>query len=110
MSMPSVAQPQPLLPEPAVLSRFFPLLSSGFFALLALMLFGNLLFTHKDTVISSPGLDLSTAAVPLFTFVFRELRAGHLPLWNPCLFCGQPCLADPASAMFYPPHWLGVVL
>ena len=34
-----------------------------------------------------------------------ELRAGHLPLWNPYLFAGVPFLANPQAAVLYPLHW-----
>ena len=34
-----------------------------------------------------------------------ELRAGHLPLWNPYLFAGAPFLANPQAAVLYPLHW-----
>jgi hypothetical protein len=39
----------------------------------------------------------------IFWGFFRSsLSQGHLPLWNPYLFAGQPFLADPASMGFYP--------
>ncbi len=31
-------------------------------------------------------------------------RDGHLPLWNPWSRFGQPFVANPQSAVFYPPH------
>jgi len=32
----------------------------------------------------------------------RELRAGHIPLWNPHQFAGAPFVANGQSAVFYP--------
>jgi hypothetical protein len=42
---------------------------------------------------------------PLFTFQARELREGHLPLWNPIVYCGYPTYADIQAQTFYPPAW-----
>ena len=42
-------------------------------------------------------------------FAGQELRAGHIPLWNPFEFCGTPFVANAQSAVFYPlnlPFWL----
>ena len=42
-------------------------------------------------------------------FAGQELRAGHLPLWNPFEFCGTPFIANAQSAVFYPlnlPFWI----
>lgn len=42
-------------------------------------------------------------------FAGQELRAGHIPLWNPFEFCGTPFVANAQSAVFYPlnlPFWI----
>ncbi len=42
-------------------------------------------------------------------FAAGELRAGHLPLWNPFEFTGTPFIANAQSAVFYPlnlPFWI----
>ena len=42
-------------------------------------------------------------------FAAQELRAGHVPLWNPFEFCGTPFVANAQSAVFYPlnlPFWI----
>ena len=42
-------------------------------------------------------------------FAGEELRAGHIPLWNPFEFCGTPFVANAQSAVFYPlnlPFWV----
>jgi hypothetical protein len=42
-------------------------------------------------------------------FAFRELRAGRIPLWIPCTFCGVPFLADSQTALAYPPVTLSLL-
>lgn len=36
----------------------------------------------------------------------QALAAGHLPLWNPYVYCGMPLLGNFQSALAYPPHFL----
>jgi hypothetical protein len=46
-----------------------------------------------------------------YKFYLRaSIRAGELPLWNPFAGLGRPFLADPETAVFYPPNWMFVVL
>jgi len=47
---------------------------------------------------------------PLRWFTATSLKAGHLPLWNPYSASGEPWLANPQTAVFYPPAWLFLVL
>ena len=47
---------------------------------------------------------------PLRWFTAAELKAGHLPLWNPYSASGEAWLANPQTGVFYPPAWLFVVL
>jgi hypothetical protein len=35
-------------------------------------------------------------------FVARQIRSGHVPLWNPYLASGYPAVADPPTGFFYP--------
>jgi hypothetical protein len=51
------------------------------------------------------GVDALTYFTPYWAYRMTELRAGHLPLWNPYLFAGVPFLANPQAAVLYPPHW-----
>jgi hypothetical protein len=39
---------------------------------------------------------------PMAALVCENLQGGLLPLWNPWSNCGQPLLADPQAAVFYP--------
>jgi hypothetical protein len=49
------------------------------------------------------GMDTVTAFYPWFSFLGEQLRAGHLPLWNPFQFAGTPFAADPESGWTYIP-------
>jgi hypothetical protein len=43
---------------------------------------------------------------PARWFVRQALLSGQSPAWNPYQGLGFPLLADPQYALFYPPHWL----
>jgi len=43
---------------------------------------------------------------PQRTYLARSLLQGQIPLWNPDLFLGAPFLANPQTAVLYPPSWL----
>jgi hypothetical protein len=47
--------------------------------------------------------------VPLRHFTALELSEGRVPLWNPYNGSGEPWLANPQTAIFYPPAYLFVV-
>jgi len=47
---------------------------------------------------------------PLRFFTATQIKTGHLPLWNPYSASGEPWLANPQTAVFYPPAWLFLVL
>jgi hypothetical protein len=45
---------------------------------------------------------------PQRIFLAHSLLAGRIPLWDPDLFLGAPFLANPQTAVLYPPSWLFV--
>jgi hypothetical protein len=47
---------------------------------------------------------------PLHLFTTQHLRVWRLPLWNPYNGSGEPWLANPQTAIFYPPAWLFLIL
>lgn len=47
---------------------------------------------------------------PWRDYAFEQVRAGHLPTWNPYLGAGAPLLANHQTALFYPPNWLWLLL
>ena len=46
--------------------------------------------------------DLSRYFYPLRFLMVEQVKAGHLPLWNPYIFCGFPLLATMQICFFYP--------
>src|SRR5438552_3525672 len=46
---------------------------------------------------------------PQRMFLARSLLEGRIPLWDPDLFLGAPFLANPQTAVLYPPSWLFVL-
>src|SRR2546426_6149074 len=46
------------------------------------------------------------AVYPYHVYLGQQLRAGHLPLWDPTRFLGVPFAADISMGTFYPPNWL----
>src|SRR5205807_5903809 len=52
------------------------------------------------------GMDTATAFYPWYTFLGEQLRAGHIPVWNPHEFAGAPFAADPESGWMYLPAML----
>jgi hypothetical protein len=43
---------------------------------------------------------------PQRVYLAQSLLAGRIPLWDPDLFLGVPFLANPQTAVLYPPSWL----
>jgi len=46
---------------------------------------------------------------PQRVYLAQALLAGRIPLWDPDLFLGVPFLANPQTAVLYPPSWLFVL-
>jgi len=79
-------------------------------AVLVLAMFGDVLFSLGDTVLSNRDADLFLQFVPWRAFGFGELKHGNLALWNPRLFCGAPFFGGFQSALLYPLNALFLVL
>ena len=98
----------------------------GLLTLFALLFWGRVLFTGQVLLpgamlsgfapfggdISAPWTILQWDSLaqyyPWRHFAGQELRAGHIPLWNPFEFTGTPFVANAQSAVFYPlnlPFW-----
>ena len=78
--------------------------------LLVLCMFGDALFTSRALVLSDGQNDLASQFVYWRAFAAHQLRHGHMPLWNPHVFCGTPFLGWTQAGVLYPPNWLDVVL
>ena len=78
--------------------NFLPLLALVLAVAIAYwpLLAGRIVF-HRDSVLW---------VFPARWFVREALLSGQSPLWNPYQGLGFPLLADPQYGLFYPPHWL----
>jgi hypothetical protein len=77
---------------------------------LTLAMFGGILLSPVDRILSQLGTDLSSEFVYWRQFGFEELRAGHIPLWNPHVFSGVPFMGGFQSALLYPANLIYLVL
>lgn len=46
---------------------------------------------------------------PIDAFILGNMDRGEWPLWNSRILCGVPFLANPQTAFFYPPRFLGLL-
>jgi hypothetical protein len=82
----------------------------GVLLLLVLCMFGDVLFTSRSLVLSDGQNDLASQFIYWRAFTADQLRHGHVPLWNPHVFCGTPFLGWAQAGVLYPPNWLDVIL
>ncbi len=73
-----------------------------------LTLFSPILFSTHLLVSTADG-DLANQFYAWRLFGFTELTRGHLALWNPYLYCGEPYFAGFQSALLYPPNCIFLV-
>jgi len=85
-------------------------IGAGVLLLLTLCMFGDVLVTSRPLVLSDGQNDLASQFIYWRAFAADQLRHGHLPLWNPHVFCGTPFLGWAQAGVLYPPNWLDVVL
>ena len=78
----------------------------GAIVVAALALFGPA-FVKREVFVFR---DHSDYFQPMRIYTAQHLRAGRLPLWNPYNASGEPWIANPQTAVFYPPAWLFLVL
>src|SRR4051812_18734340 len=52
--------------------------------------------------------DTEASYAPYAVFAHSQLVHGHLPLWNPYAFAGQPFAGDTGTGTFYPPWSLAL--
>jgi hypothetical protein len=87
-----------------------PLIAGSFLLAVTVCMFGPVLFSSGQVVISQSDTDLFKQFAYWRLFGFNELRQGNLPLWNPHVFSGVPFLGGFQSALFYPLNALFLVL
>src|SRR5207249_12334418 len=87
-------------------SRRSTIVSVILLLILALAMFGDLLFVGGTRVLGHPGSDMFLQYFAWREFGFRELAKGNLALWNPHIFSGAPYFGGMQGALLYPPNWL----
>jgi hypothetical protein len=95
--------PEPPLPlsAPADLSRWAAAV------LLIVVITGfywRLVFTDQYTWLG--GEDTASQVLPWYQFEAGEWHRGHIPLWDPNMFGGQPLLAQAQPGVAYPLNWI----
>jgi hypothetical protein len=85
-------------------------IGAGVLLLLTLFMFADVLFTGRPQVLSSSTTDIASIYAYWRPFAAEQLRQGHVPLWNPYVFCGQPFLGWGVGGVLYPPNWLDLTL
>jgi hypothetical protein len=74
--------------------------------LLTLVFFVELLLDPTG-ILYSDSSDFVGLHIPARQFLVRSVyETGELPLWDPNTFAGSPFVHDIQQALFYPPHWL----
>ena len=86
------------------------LMALGGFALLTLLMFGDLLFSSGTTVFGNQHTDLYSQFVAWRGFGFQELAKGNLALWNPHIYGGAPYFGGFQAALLYPLNLLYLIL
>ena len=81
------------------------LIMGGFF-LISTMCVSPMIFFGKTLVLRDTFFEFRF----LYDFSKQTISNGIIPLWNPYSNCGQPFIADPQSAFFYPFTWLYYLL
>src|SRR6516164_5544161 len=64
----------------------------------------------SDTFLSASNTDMVSEFVSSRAYLAESMRHGHLPLWNPFTYAGQPFLGGFESAVLYPPNLLFLCL
>lgn len=65
----------------------------------------------NPSILLERGNDLQEQFWPVFYFVREQFWKNHsLPLWNNLWFSGLPLLPDPQFSLFYPPHFVFLIL
>ncbi|HZU05035.1 MAG TPA: YfhO family protein [Chloroflexota bacterium] len=96
--------------SPTAFSRWralLPDLAAGLlFLLLPPLYFWRLLTPYQPDQMTLVEGDFNVEFFPLARAVAAIVRGGELPLWNPWSDAGQPLLADPQTAFWYPLNWV----
>ena len=75
-------------------------------AAMTLAIFWKVLVLPGDQLFSRLDGDVGDFFIYWRQFGFDQLRAGHIALWNPHVFCGVPFLGGSQTGLLYPPNWI----
>jgi len=94
-------------PKPTFIEVMQRPLVAGPLGLLVLLLlvFGDLALLPATKILSSARTDVPTLFLYWREWGFGQLRAGHLPLWNPHIAGGYPFFGGFQAALLYPLNW-----
>src|SRR5207237_402276 len=70
------------------------------------LFFWRMLLASPDQRFSIREGDFTQEYFPLALVAAGAWHDGQWPVWNPLTGAGQPLLADPQTALLYPPTWL----
>src|SRR6266513_2960447 len=97
-------QQQPIRTKPLsaiTLPKISPLAALGILLGLVLIFYSPILFGEKFL-----WEDFLEQEFPFRNLAASSLAAGHIPQWNPYVFCGMPFIADIQIAFWYPVNML----
>jgi hypothetical protein len=90
-------QVKPKTPSPISLPKISPLIALGILLGLVLVFYSPILFGGKFL-----WEDFLEQEFPFRNLATTSLASGHIPQWNPYVFCGMPFIADIQVAFWYP--------
>ncbi|MDR3707689.1 MAG: hypothetical protein P4L33_05275 [Capsulimonadaceae bacterium] len=79
-------------------------------AALCLFAFGDVLLGLRPGILSAADGDTARQFLYWREFGFSNLRHGHVPLWDPHIYCGVPFFGGWQAGLFYPPNWIYLIL
>jgi hypothetical protein len=103
--LPNEQKPVQIDERPLVFRR---LSSDAGIALVLALAVSAILITMRPPIMLGQDFQLMHRFYKLY--LRTSIRAGEWPLWNPYVTLGRPFLADPETAVFYPPNWIFVLL
>jgi hypothetical protein len=81
-------------------SQSLAMMAASFIAIALVLTF----ILPPDLLLSAHGSDMTFEFVASRAYLAENLRAGHVPLWNPFTYAGQPFLGGFEAAVLYPPN------